>query len=117
MCQQLQRRPAIWIVTLLQNLAHNRFRRSVLAFGNSFFGQFHSAFAKTFHRFLARSSRQKTYRRAKLFVRDCIILFLHRDLARGQGFLPVRRGRLAPSHFSGFDVLNGLREACHTKDR
>ena len=120
MREQLQRRPAIWIVAVLQNFAQNRFSFSKVAVGDLLLGDFYAALAETGQRLVVRfagSDRvgEQLQRAPEFFMRNRVISRLHRRLCAGQDFYTARQRRLAPLDFALRNPVDVLRENGRTK--
>ncbi|PYJ81419.1 MAG: hypothetical protein DME73_07510 [Verrucomicrobia bacterium] len=118
--EQLQRRPAIWIVAVLQNFAQNRLSFSKVAVGDLLLGNFHTALAETGQRFVvhfAGSDRvgEQLQRAPEFFMRNRVISRPHRRLRARQDFYTARQRRLAPLDFALGNPVDVLRENGRTK--
>jgi hypothetical protein len=109
-------RTTIRVVTIAQNLAQDCFRADIISLRDAGFGQNDSAFAKSFHSFVVRFSRDYGVRQIpesgpKFLVRERIIFCLHRSFALLQRRFALRDGALTPVNFPLGDGLWILRKA------
>ncbi|PYL95381.1 MAG: hypothetical protein DMF18_08215 [Verrucomicrobia bacterium] len=120
MGEQLQRRPAIGIVAVLQNFTQNRLSFRKVAVGDPLLGDFHAALAETGQRFVvhfAGSDRigEQLQRAPEFFMRNRVISRPHRRLRARQDFYTARQRRLAPLDFALGNPVDVLRENGRTK--
>ena len=121
MSEQLRRRPAVGIVTIVQTFAQDEFRVRVFGFGDPLLSQFHAAFTKAVHGFVMRFARghrigQKTHRCAEFLMRQGKIFRLQGGLAAHECFFASRQRGLSPLQFALRDLLRVLRTACSERN-